>query len=322
MDSEALVHLALKALSCTQKQLASRLGVSPTQITKWKGGEHMSRDMEDRLRALARVGDRNPVFVLEAGSVESADKWGKLIRHLAEVANESAETGYDTYPLEDDLGLLPGATFQVLKDIGVSLPVEFPKNLDVDYDRVDDGEHNDFWEELDTNPYSALIYKIYKSLNDVWGFYAAYVDELMNDEDLGLDGTDAQNIEPCLIDLAATKVEINSDFAPKFGEFKHRTTKDYVEWLTIVKDKCFRSGTPMRAELLKMVYASHEAIGHAAEAESLGFNASRLHPDIYMNELLVGMRTIHQVLPAILKKLGIDEEFKLDTSEFYVGGAT
>lgn len=322
MAGEALVHLALKAQSCTQKQLASRLGVSPTQVTKWKGGEHMSRDMEDRLRGLAKIGDRDPVFVLEAGSIENADKWQKLIRHLAEFANESAETGYDTYPLEDDLGLLPGATFQVLKSIGVNLPGEFPENLDVDYDRIDDDdEHNDFWDELDTNPYSALIYKIYKSLNDVWGFYAAYVDELVNDEDLGLIGTDADNIEPCLIDLAATKIEVDSEFAPKFGEFKHRVTKDYVEWLTIVKDECFRSGTPMRAEFLNMVYATHESIGHEAEAESLGFNTSRLHPDIYMNELLVGMRTIHQVLPAILKKLGIDEEFKLDATEFHIGGA-
>ena len=78
----------------------------------------------------------------------------------------------------------------------------------------------------------------------------------------------------------------------------------------------------MRTELLNMVYASHEAIGHEAEAESLGFNAARLRPDIYMNELLVGMRAIHQVLPAILKKLGIEEAFQLDTSEFHVQGAS
>ena len=56
-----------------------------------------------------------------------------------------------------------------------------------------------------------------------------------------------------------------------------------------------------------MVYQSADALGHHAERESLGFNKDQLHPDIYMNELLVGMRTIHLVLPLILKKLGIDD---------------
>jgi len=183
----------------------------------------------------------------------------------------------------------------------------------------DEEESDEEWNLIDENPYSSLIYKIYKALTDVYGFYSAYVDDLIGDNDELLN-TDADNIEPCLIELAASKVEdIDAKFAPKFGEFRYKVRKQYTEWLTLVKDKSFRAGAPLRAELMDMVNDDHDSLGQTAEAEALGFNAVRLHPDIYMNELLQGMRIIHQVLPAIMKKLGMDEkDFALDRSELYI----
>lgn len=72
-----------------------------------------------------------------------------------------------------------------------------------------------------------------------------------------------------------------------------------------------------------MVNDDNDSLGHTAEAEALGFNTARLHPDIYMNELLQGMRSIHQVLPAIMKKLGMDEkDFTLDRSELHIKGSS
>ena len=46
MNGEYFVRLALHTLKCTQKDLASHLGVSSTQISKWKKGNDMSADME------------------------------------------------------------------------------------------------------------------------------------------------------------------------------------------------------------------------------------------------------------------------------------
>lgn len=320
MSSASLIALVLDVHACSQKDLAARLGVSPAQISKWKKGEYMSQDMQAKLSEIAGIGDRVPEFVLMAGSVEDAMKWEKLLHYLADLAADEAETGYHTYRLEeeDEADLLYWHTLSVLDEMGVELPNPFPAELDFDYEdhTASEAEDEARFEHLCAHPLVALIRSIYKTYTDVYGFYAAYVSELI--DELDLFDSPAGEIETNLLALAAAKLEEIPTLAKNFRDFKRNTIRDYTESLKFVKDKAFRAGLPLRAELLNLVYEDHDALGHEAEAESLGFNDTRLHPDIYMNELLTGMRVIHQVLPEILKKLGIDEEFELDTSELHL----
>ncbi|MBX8517059.1 helix-turn-helix transcriptional regulator [Pseudomonas cichorii] len=316
MRSEALVQLSLEALGCTQKELATRLGVSATQISKWKKGEHLSFEMEEKLRGLSGIGDQDPEFIIWSGSRENALKWERLIHYLAEMAQSSEETGYDSPPLEEDNDLLCWNTFHTLREMGVEIPEVFPAELEISAKKNEEDDE-EYWEAVINNPHSSLIHKIFKAFTDVYGFYTAYVEYLIND-DTDLFDSPAEEIEPNLISLAASKVDVNPEFATNFRRFKYKTERDYEYWIGLVKDRAFKTGTPLKAELLNLVYNGHYGLGHAAEAESLGFNASRIHPDVYMNELLIGMRVIHQVLPAILKKLGIEDEFQLDEKELRI----
>ncbi len=333
MISSALIQLALTSLSCSQKELAIRLGVSPTQISMWKNGGYMSSEMEKTIRAITNIEDMDPIFVKWAGSSEAARKWSGLIHYLARAAFESAETGYDTSPLEDDSGVLCRKVAHIFSEMGIVIPGEFPRDLDLDYEgyggdcsvEIDGEEFPDEYsasvimDAIDDNVYSSFIIRMFESLNGVYAFYAAYVSNLIDDGFIDVDEKVGENIESHLMDLAACKVELSEDFASNLLGFKHKVRKSYVRWLTAIKNGAFRTGVPLKAELLDLVYKKSGKLGHCAEAESLGFNDSRIHPDIYMNELLVGMRVMRQVLPAIMKKLGIEEEFELDDSKLRLG---
>lgn len=317
MKSSSLVELALSAQGCTQKELALRLGVSPAQISKWKNGEHISFEMSDKLSELAGLGDLDPDVVLLAGSKEDAQKWVQLIRYLADLAECSAETGYNTAPLVEDLDddncLLFWNTFHVLQEMGVNIPRPFPKELEACIAEDDEGEA--IWD----NEIASLIYDMFKSLTNVYGFYAAFVSDLVFDDELDLVDTPAWELDSALLSLAASKLDLDGNRIPGFSRFKHKVESEVAGMIAYLKERAFRAGIPLRVELMDLVFDSHDELGQAAEARSLGFDQSRLHPDIYMNELLTGMRVIHQVLPAIMKKLGIEDEFELDSSELRLG---
>lgn len=320
-NSIDLILVALHVLKCNQKTLAKKLGVSATQITKWKSGEYMSIDMRQKLEGMLNLKGMPPNMVLMSGSVENATEWMTLIYHLATLASYASETGYITKPLndEDELELLGWSTFYTLSEMGVTLPSSFPdelRNFDRIYDNDDNDDDGDGGEgALDLifdNPYASIIYNIYLKLNDVYGFYVAYVSEIMHKEELDLFDTEACDIESHLIDLAASKLNTeDTRLAVNFPSFSFKVYKDFEEWLMIIKLAAIQNNIPLRAELLDMIHHSPERLGHDAERESLGLNKDCLHPDIYMNELLVGMRTMQAMLPLILEKLDIDKDFRM-----------
>src|SRR5262249_20647311 len=141
------------------------------------------------------------------------------------------------------------STLYILNEMGVTIPKVFPEELDFDFDATedDDGAYTKF-DTLHENAYVDVISKIYKSLTDVYGFYAAYFYNMeLDNESSNMD--DTQNIEPCLPELAASKIEIDPTFAPKFNTFKREIEKNYKKWLTLWKSNIIRAGIPLRAEL-------------------------------------------------------------------------
>jgi len=307
MSNASLVTLALEILQCNQTELAEKLKVSKVQVSKWKNGESMSWEMQQKLTKILKIDDLDPEFILRTGSLQDAKKWKKLMIFLGEMADEGSDNTIRCERLRDDFGSLISDVFDLLISIGVEIPKSFPVDLDIKggyLDWVCDEEADEDREALlYGNPYCAFIRELFGKLTDVNAFFSKYMFHHIYGD---LDGV-GNEMDYRLLDLAATNMSPDVKFAPKFSVFKRRTIADYEEWIGDFKVAMFNAGKPLEVEYMDLVKESSDSLSVAVERDELGFD-HRIHPDIYMNELLTTTRRIDAILPLILKKLDIDPE--------------
>ena len=306
-DSKAWVNLALRELSCNQKELAQKIGVSTGQVSKWKKhGEHMSVEIKDKFKLICPIDDFSPEFVLDVGSLEAANQWQKVINFLAQNQNFDTEEnfGFSTRLTEFYNG--PDGNWELekltttLNELGFVWPqkIALPK----EFDNMDDGQE----EALFEIPSIALISDIFESYAGLTAFYDSYFAESFCDETFD---EGEQEFECNLFNLAACKLEENLDLCPNFQHFKFKWVYWYKNRIILLKTQALKGQVALKEELLNFVYDSAGELLNRSEMENMGIlNRDELHPDIYMNEHLQGMREIQKVLPAIMEKLDIKME--------------
>lgn len=241
--------------------------------------------------------------------------WSKIIKFLADFAKNESETGFDTVPLIDELNFLVLDVGSIMQDIGLPLPQIIPVELQkIDFDNFyglndyDDMMCEKNWFLLQDNIYTSTIEEMFLNLNDIYGYYAAYISKLFYSpkfkDDPEIDELDF-SISSYLLSLAATNLE--NIKTSEFENFRYKILASVKNLILTLKNKCIEQNIPLSVELMDFISVDHGQLGHEAEAEPLGLNDYRVHPDIYMNEILIGLKNIERRQLLIMKKLGIDD---------------
>ena len=201
--------------------------------------------------------------------------------------------------------------------MGVDIPKEFPAEMLPPHH--DDEDYQWKFDAFFEVPLIAKINAAFLALNDIEGFCCAYIYDLFHG--VGVDELECweeiSELSSRLMEFAFAKSGKQSKLSPDFPEWSYGVIKDVRKHVDSIKKLAMHHHIPLKAELSDLIFSSSDSLGVEAEGEALGFNDTRLHPDIYMDEILRSLRLMHQVLPAICTKLGItSEELKIDKGDF------
>ena len=310
--SKYLIEVALRELGVNQKQLAEMLDVSTGQISRWKNhDDYISQDLTDKITTLCKLDNLSPEFVFIVGSINNAQRWEKVIHHCVEVACDFENVGVYGSILKDfDMPLISSQIAVTLEQLGVNFSDEIPDVVEVLF--KDQDLDDDQWEAFSNIPQVNVISKLIEEYVVLENFHNAYIEELSNNHDDLIDLT--MDIHSCLFLLAACKIDVPLEIAPNKNAHRFEWERWYREKINELKAAAVERQIPLRSELLMLVNDDGRGMAEAVEGQAWGLNSNQIHPDIYMNEILLGLRAIHKVLPSIMQKLGIEEEYAVPTS--------
>ncbi len=318
--SKDLIELALKELKCNQKELAKMLEVSQTQITKWKAGEYMSWEAEEKLTEMLNLDGLNASLVLKVHGVENAKVWTGIINYIVHDACENSESGYnmESYTLIES-ELMATILVRWLVDSGFKFEQELPDDLKKAAEMIplyESGLEDVDYEDIDNALFADLRCRLIRTtlsyLDDLYGFYSAFIYSYSDEEDLY---DKVYEIETLLLDVAFLKMSESEEYFAS-NEIKcvmdehRRTHYNIVENnLNDIKRTLIASGRPYAYEITGITcLEDFNELGAHAEVKSYGLTENKYHPDMYMNELIHGNRLLHAILPLICEKLDISDE--------------
>lgn len=305
MDTDiVLILLATKKLG-SLRNLAVELKTEECQLMDWltTDAPDIPPALSDMLENLV-LGDKytaaDTIFAI--GGVEQFEAWQGLIDALAKDALHRdlfdtpprCMTQNTTYLCEDALGVLIRA--------GMSFPATFPDELILKNERnLDELE-----DMINNNHYALNLSVAFDAMINLHCYYNAFFEEIAEHPTHPLEYF--FDWEEVLVELAFYHTLTAEDSLPHLSKFKFEVASKVTGYINALKAHAYTHRLPIRAEPLDLLNKNHEEMYEYTEAEDMGLFPPRIHPDIYLDELLTSQRLLHKVLPEICRKMGMTEE--------------
>lgn len=319
-----LIEFALKMLECNQKELAIKLEVSQSQITMWKKGESISLASMKKicdLLAISEVAAENLDIVEAVHGIKNYEAWISYIISVIHRNVNATESPVDIM-CADSISEHPSHVAANALEAFVKCGVKFPNVLpdvivqlsEVDLESID----YDLLETLEDQEESNTHYQLISSFTHALTAYLSVFIQLENESDCE-DIDQFNQVEWSIINHAAYRAiqlaehtSLSQEILKVANYEAGNSGIKLRENIDTLKKVLFKKSSPITVDLGMILTESPqdiiEHLNHVAEEKAFGFGEPPLHPDIYMNELLVNSRKQTAMLTEIYQALGLHNE--------------
>ncbi|PQJ46837.1 hypothetical protein BTO01_28855 [Vibrio jasicida] len=289
-DDNVLILLAAQDLN-SLSALAQKLQVTESQLLSWLDSERpdISLEISQQLEGMT-VEDHyiDTLTILAIGGLKALEQWQMLTNSLIEDACQ--RNLFDLAPMlmEEDQRSLCEQTLAALLNAGMTFPL--------DTNTI-----------IENNHYTVVFSKIFEEIISLHNYYQEFFEAVAEKPGFELDYF--HDWEEILVELAVYHaLEEDLHIYPNLEQFKHNTKLKVYAYINALKCHAAQHRLPLRAELLHLLDKNPKDLYDYTEAEMMGLFPPRIHPDIYVNEMIESQRLLHKVLPALCLKCGMTEE--------------
>lgn len=304
-----MINLAMQKRNMKQKDLAKYLAVSEGQLSKWKKKaqadipDHINQKLFELLE-LPRI----PSVLVELTSSEDvATQWYHHIWQLLDEVDKRNDSGWEYFGdvSEFETQGMP-KIISVLKAYGITIEFAPP-----DIEEIKEYIDTKTWPDVSITDgvISVLIYNILDNHKSLEGYYFSHIGDF--DEIDGI-SEKVSDIYSDFMTLAASKVqmpiEIAQKLAPKLPSFNQSLQRLFLRSLENLKLDFIERNLPVPMNFSNLIVWHPEKLNEVSQSHQRGY--TQIHPDIFMNELLLGVRALNASFDRLTTKLEIEKNSK------------